>query len=135
MSFLLDTNIVSFHLKRPRGLVHRFVQYSGRLYISSGFFGRTLRFRAFGKPDPTKTLAAIEVMLENEVTRLDFDDDFFAKEFGQVRVDLLQRGVSVSPLDLLIASVALLYDLTLVTHNTADFENIPGLRLEDWLTS
>ena len=35
MSFLLDTNIVSFHLKHPRGLMHRFVQYSGRLYISS----------------------------------------------------------------------------------------------------
>jgi predicted nucleic acid-binding protein len=35
MSFLLDTNIVSVHLKRPRGLAHRFVQYSGRLYVSS----------------------------------------------------------------------------------------------------
>lgn len=33
----------------------------------------------------------------------------------------------------MIASVALLHNLTLVTHNTADFRNIPGLRLEDWL--
>jgi predicted nucleic acid-binding protein len=24
-------------------------------------------------------------------------------------------------------------DLTLVTHNTKDFQKIPGLRLEDWL--
>ena len=36
--------------------------------------------------------------------------------------------------DLMIASVALVYDVTLVTHNTADFENVPGLRLEDWLS-
>jgi tRNA(fMet)-specific endonuclease VapC len=35
---------------------------------------------------------------------------------------------------LLIATVALVHNLTLVTHNTADFQNIPGLRLEDWLT-
>ena len=35
---------------------------------------------------------------------------------------------------LLIASMALLHGLTLVTHNTADFQNIPGLRLDDWLT-
>ena len=47
---------------------------------------------------------------------------------------LLQAGISVSRLDLLIASVALVHDLTLVTHNTADFQNIPNLRLEDWLT-
>jgi tRNA(fMet)-specific endonuclease VapC len=36
-------------------------------------------------------------------------------------------------MDLLIAVVALVHNLTLVTHNTADFHNIPGLRLDDWL--
>jgi tRNA(fMet)-specific endonuclease VapC len=34
----------------------------------------------------------------------------------------------------MIASVALVHDLTLVTHNTADFQQIPNLRLEDWLS-
>jgi tRNA(fMet)-specific endonuclease VapC len=34
----------------------------------------------------------------------------------------------------MIASVALVHNLTLVTHNTADFTSIPGLQLEDWLT-
>ena len=71
-------------------------------------------------------------MLRDEVRRLDFDDDC-AKRFGQVRAELLERGVGVSPLDLRIAAVALVHDLTLVTHNTADFRNIPGVRLEDWL--
>jgi tRNA(fMet)-specific endonuclease VapC len=33
----------------------------------------------------------------------------------------------------MIASVALIHDLTLVTHNTADFRSVPGLRLDDWL--
>jgi tRNA(fMet)-specific endonuclease VapC len=36
-------------------------------------------------------------------------------------------------MDLLIASTALAHGLTLVTHNTQDFTNIPGLNLEDWL--
>lgn len=35
MSYLLDTNILSAHLRRPSGLQHRFVQHSGRLYTSS----------------------------------------------------------------------------------------------------
>jgi hypothetical protein len=34
----------------------------------------------------------------------------------------------------MIASIALVHDLTMVTHNTADFQSIPGLRLADWLT-
>ena len=54
-------------------------------------------------------------------------------EFGLVRARLLQVGISVSRLDLLIAWVALAHDPLLVTHNTATIENIPGLRLEDWL--
>jgi tRNA(fMet)-specific endonuclease VapC len=63
---------------------------------------------------------------------LDFDSAC-ANQFGLVRAQLLQVGISVSRLDLLIASVALVHDLTLVTHNTADYRNIPNLRLDDWL--
>jgi len=110
MSFLLDTNIVSFHLKHPRGLTHRFVQYSGRLYISSVALAE-LYVWAFGKAKAASALSAIEAMLRDEVNRLDFDDDC-ARKFGQLRVDLLRRGVGVNPMDLLIASVALVYDLT-----------------------
>lgn len=47
---------------------------------------------------------------------------------------LRRQGIEIPSVDLLIASVALVYHLTVVTHNTADFENIPGLRLDDWLT-
>jgi len=34
----------------------------------------------------------------------------------------------------MIGAVAIFHNLTLVTNNTADFQYIPGLRLEDWLT-
>jgi tRNA(fMet)-specific endonuclease VapC len=132
MSFLLDTNIVSFHLKSPRGLIHRFVQYSGRLYVSSVALAE-LYVWAFGKANPTSALTAIEQMLRDGIRQLDFDDDC-AKKFGEMRVELRQRGVSINPVDLLIAAVALVYDLTMDTHNIADFQKIPGLRLADWLT-
>ncbi len=88
---------------------------------------------AFGKSDPASALTAINLLLEHEVQRLDYDDDC-ARAFGQLQVQLRPRGISVNPVDLLIASVALVYDLTLVTHNTVDFQNIPSLRLDDWLT-
>jgi tRNA(fMet)-specific endonuclease VapC len=56
-----------------------------------------------------------------------------AEQFGKVRGGLLQKGISVPTADLMIAAVALVHNLTLVTNNTADFQNIPGLRLDDWL--
>ena len=33
-----------------------------------------------------------------------------------------------------LARLAGSHDLTLVTHNTADYRHVPGLRLDDWLT-
>jgi tRNA(fMet)-specific endonuclease VapC len=132
MSFLLDTNILSAHLRRPAGLAHRFFQYSGRLYTSSVVLAELFVW-AYNRPDPTKILTAIDELLFQELTVLEYDRDC-ANEFGQVRVQLRRGGMEVPSVDLLIASVALVYDLTLVTHNTADFQNIPGLRLDDWLT-
>jgi tRNA(fMet)-specific endonuclease VapC len=67
-----------------------------------------------------------------EVRVLDFDS-VCAERFGQIRGTLLQQGISVPTTDLMIGSVALVHNLTLVTHNTADFQSIPGLRLDDWL--
>jgi tRNA(fMet)-specific endonuclease VapC len=133
MSFLLDTDHLSAHLRRPSGLAHRFFQYSGRLYTSSVALAELFVW-AYNRADPTKTLTAIDELLFQEVSVLEYDLDC-ANEFGQIRIQLRRSGIEVPSVDLLIASVALVYDLTLVTHNTADFQSIPGLRLDDWLTS
>ena len=77
-------------------------------------------------------MLAIGALLQREVEVLVYDAAC-AEVFGAVRGGLLRRGQDVPVPDLLIASVALAHDLTLVTHNTADFAAIPGLRLEDWL--
>ncbi len=70
--------------------------------------------------------------LRKDVGVLDYDVRC-AEEFGRLRGVLKRQGVAVNPVDLMIASVALVHDLTLVTNNTADFRFVPGLRLDDWL--
>jgi tRNA(fMet)-specific endonuclease VapC len=132
MSFLLDTDHLSAHLRRPSGLAHRFFQYSGRLYTPSIALAE-LYVWAFRRADPNAALESIDKMLFHEVSIVDYDKDC-AKEFGRVRAEMRGQGIEVPSMDLMIASVALLYDLTMVTHNTADFQNISGLRLDDWLT-
>lgn len=131
MSFLLDTNICSAHLKRPAGLMHRFAQHSGRLNLPTIVLAELYTW-AYHKPSPNRLIQKIENDLLADVTLLDFDRNC-AKEFGRVRGELLKKGQSVSRVDLMIAAVALHHNLTLVTHNTADYQHVPGLQLDDWL--
>lgn len=131
MSFLLDTNICSAHLRRPGGLAHRFIQYSGRLFTSTIVLGELYAW-AFRRDDPALLLKLLEEELFDDLSILPFDHES-ALVFGRTKGLLLRRGISVSDVDLLIASLALVRDFTLVTHNTQDFRHIPDLRLDDWL--
>lgn len=71
MSFLLDTNILSAHFRRPAGLAHRFFQYSGRLYTSSIVVAELLVW-AYKRHDPSKLLSGIDQMLLEEVSLLEY---------------------------------------------------------------
>jgi tRNA(fMet)-specific endonuclease VapC len=46
---------------------------------------------------------------------------------GQLRAKLQASGTPIGAYDLQIAAIALAHNLTLVTHNTREFERIPGL--------
>jgi tRNA(fMet)-specific endonuclease VapC len=131
MTFLLDTDTCSAHLKRPAGLVHRFVQHAGRLCLPTIVLGELYAW-AYQRLNPASLLHSLANDLLPEVLVLDFDSKC-AEEFGKTRGHLLRQGIIVGRADLMIASVALVHNLTLVTHNTADYQKIPGLRLDDWL--
>jgi tRNA(fMet)-specific endonuclease VapC len=131
MSFLLDTDTCSFHLKQPSGLIHRFIQHSGGLFLPTIALAELYAW-AYRRANPAKLLHEIATDLLPDVTVLAFDSTC-AEQFGKVRGALLRQGIQIPIPDLMIASVALVHNLTLVTHNTADYQIIPGLRLDDWL--
>ncbi len=54
---------------------------------------------------------------------------------AELYADLRRVGRLIEDADLLIAAIALVHELTLVTNNTAHFSRIAGLQVEDWLTS
>jgi tRNA(fMet)-specific endonuclease VapC len=130
MKFLLDTNICSAHMRRPAQLSHRFIQYVNQIAIPTIVLAE-LYAGAYRHSNSPRLLGLIHDLLQ-EVEVLDFDVPC-AEEFGRVRGQMLQQGFAGNTVDLMIASVALVHDLTLVTHNTADFQSIPQLRLQDWL--
>lgn len=131
MSFLLDTNICSAYLKQRPGLFHRFQQHMGHMAIPSIVLAELFDW-AYRYDDPQYRIELLEKTILSEAAVLDFDSPC-AKCFGQLRSTLAKQGIAFNSLDLMIASVALTHDLTLVTHNTKHFMHVPHLRLVDWL--
>ncbi len=131
MIYLLDTNVCSAWLRRSARLAHHFFQHSGGLALSSIALAE-LYVWAMKRGRSEELLLAIDRDMLLDVKVLDFDRAC-AHRFGQLRADLLVAGVGVDSVDLMIATVALEHDLTLVTHNVKHFAPIPGLRIEDWL--
>ena len=62
---------------------------------------------------------------------LDFTDDA-AIHYAEIRADLKKRGAMIGANDLFIAAHARALGLTLVTNNTAEFERVSGLAIENW---
>ena len=45
----------------------------------------------------------------------------------------LRQGLRIGSLDLKIACIALAHAAAVLTRNTTDFAQVPGLRIENWL--
>jgi tRNA(fMet)-specific endonuclease VapC len=130
MSFLIDTDICSAHLRSTSSVSNRFLQYIGRLHISVLTLGELLSW-TLRKNSPPKYQQALVAML-SDVVVLEITPDI-AWKFGEVRAALLDQGRPVAAADLMIAATALVHGFRVVTHNTSHFSKVPGLAIEDWL--
>ena len=59
-------------------------------------------------------------------------DSTCVPNYARIRDELERAGQVIGGNDLLIAAIALTHDLTLVTHNSGEFNRVSGLRVEDW---
>ena len=56
-----------------------------------------------------------------------------AVKAGQIRAFLEEKGTIIGPYDIQIAAQGMVNDLVVVTHNTKEFNRVPGIHLEDWV--
>jgi predicted nucleic acid-binding protein len=130
LSFLIDTDICSAHLKQKGIVTNRFLQHTGGLHISTITLSELYAWVMRAKAPPAR-LQALREML-TDMTVLDVTAKV-AEKYGELQARFLDAGTPAPGMDLVIAATALVHDLTLVTHNTQDFANVSGLRLMDWL--
>jgi tRNA(fMet)-specific endonuclease VapC len=130
VSFLLDTDICSAHLKANRSVYAKFLQHAGQLHISTVTAAELFAWVLRRKTTPVRLHGLRDLLAD--VTILDVTIAV-SEKFGEIQANLLDTGHRMPELDLLIASTALVHDLTLVTHNVRDYQHVAGLRLQDWL--
>lgn len=83
--------------------------------------------------DPHKQIAAYE--------RLGCRIEFFAQwhvlkwdtDAADIFQDLRHQRIRIGTMDLKIASIVLAHNATLLSRNLRDFQQVPGLKVEDWL--
>jgi predicted nucleic acid-binding protein len=127
MAYLLDTDwaIRSLKGRVEPGETLRRLQGS---YIAVSMISVVELYEgAFRSPNPAAYLTNLRHFLA-AYHRIQVDDNV-AATFGELRATLRRRGQLIADFDLVIASTALAYDLTLLTFNRRHFERIPELKL------
>jgi tRNA(fMet)-specific endonuclease VapC len=131
VSFVLDTDVCSAYLKGNSRVHGRFIQYGGRLHVSTITVGELFAWVLRAKASPDRLQGLLDLL--DDITVLDVNRAV-ARKFGEVRARQLDQGLYTPEMDLLIAATALAHNLTLVSHNVRDFANVPGLSVQDWLS-
>jgi tRNA(fMet)-specific endonuclease VapC len=131
MKYLLDSNTcIRFLNQRSPLVVDRLIETPDE-DISVCSIVKAEMFYGSQKSLRRERNLAVQRAFFSRYVSLPFDD-LAADQYALIRADLEGRGQLIGANDLLIAAIARAHDLTLVTHNTAEFSRVGGLQLEDW---
>ncbi|WP_419571232.1 type II toxin-antitoxin system tRNA(fMet)-specific endonuclease VapC [Rheinheimera sp.] len=133
LKYMLDTNIAIYTIKnKPLEVREAFKAHDGQLCISS----ITLMELIYGA-EKSAAVARNLRDIEGFAARLEVlpYDNAAAAHTGQLRAELKKTGRPIGPYDEMIAGHARALGLILVTNNTRQFEQVPGLRLDNWVSA
>jgi tRNA(fMet)-specific endonuclease VapC len=132
MIFALDTNIVSYALKKKYGITEKLIQavkgYTP-LVIPPVTYYETLR--GLIAVNAVRQLQVFEQFCGAIKTPDMLRDDW--TEAARLYAEMKAKGHPMEDPDLLQAAFCLHNGYTLVTHNTGHFSHLPKLALTDWV--
>jgi tRNA(fMet)-specific endonuclease VapC len=133
LRYLLDTNVLSAMVKRPRGeLARRIAAMDRGAYCISIVVACELRYGVRKKCSQNLSAKVEQLLASIDVLPLEAEVDH---HYADMRVALECIGQPIGHNDLFIAAHARALGLTLVTDNMREFSRVPSLAVEDWLAA
>ncbi len=132
MTHLLDTNTCIFFLNRTsERIISQFKKFSPSgiklpsITVAELFYGA----------EKSKAKKKNRTIVENFVSTFEIIpfDEKCCKTYAKIRASLEKVGAPIGPMDLLMASISLANNFTLITNNVREFRRVKGLKLENWL--
>jgi tRNA(fMet)-specific endonuclease VapC len=127
----LDTNIITAFLKNDLEVVKKISDYLevfDELTINIISYYEILRgLKDLGNTDKLRKFE--EFIQENELISIRKET---VQKAAEIYAYLKNGGILIEDADILMASIALVEGLVLVTDNTRHFERVKGLEIENW---
>ena len=128
----LDTNIITAFLKKDLRVVRRvsdYLEYFDWLTINIiSYYEILRRLKDLGNEEKLRKFE--EFVQENELVSISKETVVKAAE---IYAYLKKQGNLIEDADILMASIAIVEDLVLITNNIKHFERIESLATENWL--
>lgn len=132
LRYMLDTNICIYVIRnRPADAREKFNQLSDQICISAITLAELL-YGAEKSSRREQNQQAVEQFSARVDVRA-FSENA-AAHYGQIRAELERAGRPAGVHDMLIGAHARSEGLTIVTNNVREFERMPGLRVENWVS-
>ncbi|MFZ3090623.1 MAG: type II toxin-antitoxin system VapC family toxin [Nitrospirota bacterium] len=128
--FLLDTNIIIAYFKGNHAIKDKIISNIEEIAVSTLVIAE-LNYGAKSSQYPEKNLEKLLRLLD--IIQIIPFDLSCAIKFGDIKSRLRAIGRPTGEVDALIAATAMTHDAILITNNLRHFENIEGLKTEDWL--
>lgn len=132
---ILDTNVL-IDAVSPHGLPalkRRLAQAPRPLYTTAANWGEICHGVAHVPEQKMREVLEAYLGLTTPPLQILHIDQQSAEIYGRLRRHLERAGQRLDDMDLLVAAVALRWDMVLVTGNIRHFGRVPGLKLENWL--
>jgi len=131
MRYLLDTNVCIRYINGRSAEIRAKLPTVPRQDVFVSVMTKAELFYGSAKSQTPQVSRRKQEEFLATVTVLPITDPTI-EHYAIIRTHLSQLGTPIGSNDVFIAATALAHDLTLITHNTAEFGRVPNLKIEDW---